>query len=396
MSPVAVLGDQSELSDGLSPEGRMLRDNLRRFMQDNVTEELIAEYEAKGSFPWDDLMPRLRDFGFFGGLLPEEAGGFGLDYRTWAMMMEEAGYRWLSLRVLLNTISIVSGLLHHLGDERQKKKWLEPLLRAELPVWVGITEPDHGSDVASVQTRADDKGDHWLINGGKLWTTNGVNGKIGILVARTFSDTCDGGLSLFLVDPTETDFEASRVGTMFIKATGTSQLSFTDARVPKENLLGPEGQGLKAILTGLNYGRLNVAAGAVGAAQSALDLATEYVKTRKQFGKPIASYQLVQKLIVDMTVRTEAARALTSRAAAALDQGLTGRRECSIAKLYSSEAAHEVASMSLQAHGGLGYSTDYPVERIFRDTRGALIPEGTSEIQTLIIGREILGISAFN
>ena len=139
-----------------------------------------------------------------------------------------------------------------------------------------------------------------------------------------------------------------------------------------------------------------MAAGAVGAAQSALDLATEYVKTRKQFGKEIGRYQLVQKLIVDMTVRTEAARALTARAADALDQGLSGRRECSIAKLYSSEAAHEVASMSLQAHGGLGYSTDYPVERIFRDTRGALIPEGTSEIQTLIIGREILGMSAFN
>ena len=386
----------SHLIDGLDEEARMLRDNIRRFMDAEVTEAVIGEYEAKGTFPWDDLMPRLRDFGYFGGLLPEEAGGFALSYRTWAMMMEEAGYRWLSLRVLLNTINIVSGLLYHLGDERQKKKWLEPLLRAELPVWLGITEPDHGSDVASVQTRADDKGDHWLINGGKLWTTNGVNGKIGILVARTFSNTCDGGLSLFLVDPSETNFEASRVGTMFIKATATSQLSFTDARIPKENMLGPECQGLKAILTGLNYGRLNVAAGAVGAAQSALDLASEYVKTRKQFGKPIGSYQLVQKLIVDMTVRTEAARALTGRAAEALDQGLAGRRECSIAKLYASEAAHEVASMSLQAHGGLGYSTDYPVERIFRDTRGALIPEGTSEIQTLIIGREILGISAFN
>lgn len=390
------MADPTQVNDGLDDEAQMLRDSLRRFMAAEVTEEVIAAAEAKGTFPWDELMPKLRDFGYFGGLLPEESGGFGLSYRTWAMMMEEAGYRWLSLRVLLNTVSIVTGLLHHLGDARQKEKWLQPLMRAELPVWVGITEPDHGSDVASVQTRADDKGDHWLINGGKLWTTNGVNGKIGILVARTFSDTCDGGLSLFLVDPTETEYEASRVGTMFIKASATSQLSFQNARVPKENLLGPEGQGLKAILTGLNYGRLNVAAGAVGAAQSALDLATEYVKTRKQFGKEIGRYQLVQKLIVDMTVRTEAARALTVRAAGALDQGLAGRRECSIAKLYASEAAHEVASMSLQAHGGLGYSTDYPVERIFRDTRGALIPEGTSEIQTLIIGREILGMSAFN
>lgn len=383
---------QSDL--GLSEEARMLRESIRAYMSRAFTEARIAQCEEAGRFPWE-VMGDLRDLGYLGGLLPEEAGGFGLSYRTWAMMMEEAGYRWLSMRVLLNTVNIVIALLHHLGDERQKRKWLDPVMRGEMPVWVGITEPDHGSDVASVQTRAEARGDHWLVNGAKLWTTNGINGRVGVLVARTFTEGCDGDLSLFLVDSEETVFEASPVGTMFIKATATSQLAFRDARVPKENLLGPVGQGLKAILTGLNYGRLNVAAGAVGAAQAALDLATDYVQTRKQFGKVIGSYQLVQKLIVDMAVRTEAARALTARAALALDQGHQGRRECSIAKLYASEAAHEVASMALQAHGGLGYSTDYPIERIFRDTRGGLIPEGTSEIQTLIIGREILGISAF-
>jgi alkylation response protein AidB-like acyl-CoA dehydrogenase len=386
---------EAPAADGLSDEARMLRESIRAFMGKNLPESRIAESEARGSFPWE-LIAQLREFGYVGGLLPEEAGGFGLTYRAWAMMMEEAGYRWLSLRVLLNTLNIVVALLHHLGDERQKRKWLEPLLRGELPVWVGITEPEHGSDVASVTTRAEERGDHWLVNGNKLWITNGVNGRLGVLVARTFSPRCDGGLSLFLVDRDETEYEASRVGTMFVKATATSQLGFRDARIPRENLLGPEGQGLKAILTGLNYGRLNVAAGAVGAAQAALDLATDYVKTRKQFGKTIGGFQLVQKLIVDMTVRTEAARALTDRAAQAMDQGLSARRECSIAKLYASEAAHEVASMALQAHGGMGYSTDYPIERIFRDTRGGLIPEGTSEIQTLIIGREILGLSAFS
>jgi alkylation response protein AidB-like acyl-CoA dehydrogenase len=386
---------EAPAADGLSDEARMLRESIRAFMGKNLPESRIAESEARGSFPWE-LIAQLREFGYVGGLLPEEAGGFGLTYRAWAMMMEEAGYRWLSLRVLLNTLNIVVALLHHLGDERQKRKWLEPLLRGELPVWVGITEPEHGSDVASVTTRAEERGDHWLVNGNKLWITNGVNGRLGVLVARTFSPRCDGGLSLFLVDRDETEYEASRVGTMFVKATATSQLGFRDARIPRENLLGPEGQGLKAILTGLNYGRLNVAAGAVGAAQAALDLATDYVKTRKQFGKTIGGFQLVQKLVVDMTVRTEAARALTDRAAQAMDQGLSARRECSIAKLYASEAAHEVASMALQAHGGMGYSTDYPIERIFRDTRGGLIPEGTSEIQTLIIGREILGLSAFS
>lgn len=379
---------------GQEDEARMLRDSIRAFMSRELTEARIAECEAAGVLPWE-MMGDLRQFGYLGGLLPEAAGGYGLSYRTWAMMMEEAGYRWLSLRVLLNTVNIVAALMHHLGDARQKEKWLKPVLAGEMPVWVGITEPDHGSDVASVETRAEDRGDHWLVNGGKLWTTNGVHGRVGILVARTFTEGCDGDLSLFIVDPTETRFEAAQVGTMFIKATATSQLAFRDAKVPKENLLGPAGKGLKAILTGLNYGRLNVAAGAVGAAQRALDLSIDYVRTRKQFGNVIGRYQLVQKLIVDMTVRTEAARALTDRAAQALDAGLPARKECSIAKLYASEAAHEVASMALQAHGGLGYSTDYPVERLFRDTRGGLIPEGTSEIQTLIIGREILGISAF-
>ena len=375
-------------------ETRMLQDSIQGFMARELTEARISQCEAAGDLPWA-IIGELRQFGYLGGLLPEEAGGYGLSYRTWAMMMEEAGYRWLSLRVLLNTVNIVIALFHHLGDARQKEKWLKPVMAGQMPVWVGITEPDHGSDVASVQTRAEDKGDYWLVTGGKLWTTNGVNGKVGILVARTFTEGCDGDLSLFIVDPSETRFEATRVGTMFIKATATSQLAFSGARVPKENLLGPVGNGLKAILTGLNYGRLNVAAGAVGAARRSLDLSTDYVKTRRQFGNVIGSYQLVQKLIVDMTVRTEAARALTERAAQALDAGLPGRKECSIAKLYASEAAHEVASMALQAHGGLGYSTDYPVERLFRDTRGGLIPEGTSEIQTLIIGREILGISAF-
>ena len=171
----------------------MLRDNIRRFMAEKLTESYIADCEAAGELPWE-MIGELQQFGYLGGLLPEDAGGYGLSYRTWAMMMEEAGYRWLSLRVLLNTFNIVAALLHHLGDTRQKDKWLKPLMAGELPVWVGITEPDHGSDVSSVQTRAEDKGDHWLINGGKLWTTNGVHGQLGILVARTFSDDCDGCL----------------------------------------------------------------------------------------------------------------------------------------------------------------------------------------------------------
>jgi alkylation response protein AidB-like acyl-CoA dehydrogenase len=379
---------------GFTPDQDAMRESVRRFMRGRVAPR-VAESEAQREFAWD-LLPQLQPFGYLGGLLPEEAGGFGMRYADWAILMEEAGYCWLSLRVMMNSLNILAQLLHRHGTPAQRVRYLQPLLAGRLRHWIAITEPNHGSDVAGIETRAEDRGDHYLVNGSKLWITNGVHGDFGVLVARTFSARCDGGISLFIIERDVTRYEARRADVMFIRATGTSQLSFIDAVVPKENLLGVEGEGLKAVLTGLNFGRLNVAMGAVGAARAALDLSIAYAGQRKQFGKPIAGYQLVQKLIVDMMVRCEAARALGYRAAWALDRGGAARTECSIAKLYAAEAAHEVASMALQVHGGSGYSEELPIERIFRDTRGGLIPEGTTEIQTLIIGREVLGVSAFN
>ncbi|MCC7182300.1 MAG: acyl-CoA/acyl-ACP dehydrogenase, partial [Rhodocyclaceae bacterium] len=376
-----------------TPEQDALREVARRFLREQVTPR-IAECEARREFAWD-LLPQLQSFGYLGGLLPEEAGGFAMKYVDWAILMEEAGYCWLSLRVMMNSLNILAQLLHRHGTPEQQQRYLQPLLAGRMKYWMAITEPNHGSNVAGIETRAEDRGDHYLVNGNKLWITNGIHGNFGVLVARTYSAGCDGGISLFIIDREQTEYDARRADVMFIRATGTSQLSFSNARVPKANLLGREGEGLKAILTGLNFGRLNVAMGAVGAARSALDMSIEYARQRRQFGQPIGGFQLVQKLIVDMMVRCEAARALGYRAAWALDQGGTARTECSIAKLYAAEAAHEVASMALQVHGGSGYSEELPIERIFRDTRGGIIPEGTTEIQTLIIGREVLGISAF-
>lgn len=378
---------------GFTPEQDALREVARRFLREQVTPR-IAECEARREFDWD-LLPQLQSFGYLGGLLPEEAGGFAMKYVDWAILMEEAGYCWLSLRVMMNSLNILAQLLHRHGTPEQQQRYLQPLLAGRMKYWMAITEPNHGSNVAGIETRAEDRGDHYLVNGNKLWITNGIHGNFGVLVARTYSAGCDGGISLFIIDREQTEYDARRADVMFIRATGTSQLSFSNARVPKANLLGREGEGLKAILTGLNFGRLNVAMGAVGAARSALDMSIEYARQRRQFGQPIGGFQLVQKLIVDMMVRCEAARALGYRAAWALDQGGTARTECSIAKLYAAEAAHEVASMALQVHGGSGYSEELPIERIFRDTRGGIIPEGTTEIQTLIIGREVLGISAF-
>ena len=310
------------------------------------------------------------------------------------MMMEEAGYHWSSLRTLLNTHNMPILLLANHATAEQRGRFLDPLFAGSRQVFSAITEPDVGSNVAGIQTRADRDGDSYVLNGRKLWITNGAWADFGIVVARTFSPDCAGKLSLFLIEHAVTPYDRRRIDTLVLRSTGTAELGFTDVRIPAENLLGDEGAALRLVMAGLDPGRLNVAMGAVGAAQAALDLAVEYAKTRKQFGKPIGSFQLIQKHIVDMTIRVEAARALCYRAACAIDGGGEARMACSIAKLYATEAAHEVANMALQVHGGQGYATGYPIERIFRDTRGGMIPEGTTEIQTLIVGREILGMSA--
>jgi len=373
-------------------EQAMLRDSIRRFMKSEVA-PIVARHDQDKTFPFELLKP-LSEFGYLGGRLSEEEGGMGLDQLTWAMLMEEAGYAWLSLRTILNITNAAINKLAAEATPAQKERFLKPLLANERRCFSAISEPGTGSNIAQVQTRADLQGDHYVLNGRKLWITNGAFGDFGIVVARTFSPDCQGQLSTFLVERDVSPYEMRRVDTMVLRSTGTAELGFDNVKVPKENLLGEEGGALKKMLIGLDSARVNIAMGAVGAAQSALDLSIDYARTRTQFGKPIGSFQLVQKLIVDMTIRVEAARALGLRAAAALDSGHDARTAASIAKLYATEAAHEVASMALQVHGGLGYATDYPIERIFRDTRGGTIPEGTTEVQTLIVGREILGISA--
>ena len=374
-----------------SPEQVTLRDQLRRFMKNEVA-PLIDRHEEQRTFPFE-LLPKLAEFGYLGGVLPEAEGGLGIDYVTWSLMFEEAGYHWLSLRTILNCTNVPILMLSRTANPEQRKRFLEPLLEGKRSVFTAITEPNVGSNAAGVQTRAELKGDQYILNGRKLWITNGLWGDFGIVIARTYSPDCDGKLSLFLVEHGQTPFERRPVETMVLRCTGTAELGFNDLAIPKDNLLGKEGEALKTTLAGLDLGRLHIAHGAVGAAQAALDLATEFAKTRQQFGRPIAGFQLIQKHIVDMTMKVNAARALAYQAACALQQG-RATMECAIAKLYATEAAHEVANSALQVHGGQGYAVGYPIERIFRDTRGGTIPEGTTEIQTLIIGRALLGISA--
>lgn len=378
----------------LTPEQQELQHSIRRFMLAEVA-PIVAQHEKARTFPFE-LMPKLAELGYLGGNLPEDQGGHGIDMPTWAMMMEELGYHWLSLRTIVNiTNGSIKRLAAH-GSPAQKEKYLEPLMAGRLKACTGLTEPNTGSNIAGIQTRAELVGDEWVINGRKLWITNGCDADFAMVVARTFSPTCEGKLSTFIVERALAHYDVRKLDTMVLRCTGTAELGFTDVRIPKENLVGIEGAALAGTLKGLDAARLNIAMGAVGAAQAALDMSIDYARQREQFGRPIGSFQLVQKHIVDMTVRVEAARALGMRAAHALEAGKDVRQACSIAKLYATEAAHEVANMALQVHGGLGYSEEYPIERIFRDTRGGMIPEGTTEIQTLIAGREILGMNAIS
>lgn len=369
-----------------------LRDSVRRYMRNAVVPR-IAECEKERSIPLD-VLAGLSEFGYIGGMLPEEAGGLGLDYVTWAMLLEEAGYHWGSLRTIVNITNVFMRLVNEHGTPEQKAHFLQPVLASKKAVAAAFSEPNHGSNPAGIEARAEDRGDHYLLNGTKLWITNGLAADFVIVLARLHGPQGDLGPSLFLVDKAQAPIEARLVDKMVLKASGTSELFLNDVKLPRSALLGAAGAALKIVSVGLNSGRLNIAMGAVGAAQAALDLSVEYAKTRKQFGKPIGQFQLVQKHIVDMMVRTEAARNLGYKAAVSMQKGLPSRIECSLAKLYAAEAAHEVAKMAIAVHGGIGYSTEYPLERIFRDTAGGVIPEGTAEIQTLIVGREVLGLSA--
>ncbi|WZH51004.1 MAG: acyl-CoA dehydrogenase family protein [Nocardioides alkalitolerans] len=376
----------------LTTEQTELRAAIRRYLAKEVA-PLVEEHERAQTFPYE-VLEGLAPFGYLGGYLPEEHGGLGISRVTWAMMMEELAYCWPSLRTI---VSITNGPIERLaqvGTPEQKETYLAPLLEGRAKVFNGISEPGAGSDVSSVATRAELVGDEWVLTGQKLWITGGLFGDWGTVLARTYSPTCDGALSTFLVDRRATPFAVSKVETMVLRSTGTSEMAFDGLHIPRENLLGEEGTALKGTLAFIGAARINVAMGAVGAAQRAYELAVDYAKTRHQFGKPIGSFQLIQQKIVEMRMKVDAARALCYSAAAALDRGELAKVETSIAKLYATQAAHEVADAALAVHGGIGYATEYPIERLFRDTRGGSIPEGTPEIQTLIVGRELLGISA--
>lgn len=370
-------------------EEKMLRDSVREYLERNV-KPYIGEAERSGQFPWE-IMRELKEFGYVGGLVPESDGGLGLSFKQQAILMEEAGRVWGSLRTSANILSLVPYIIAKHATPLQKRRFLDPIMRCEERCWLGLTEPNAGSDASAIEMRAEKHGGHWRLNGRKTFITNASEGNIGVVFAR---DMEHGGISAFLVHSSETPYTVRVIPHMPVRATTSCEVLFEDAEVPDGNLLGEPGRGLRLALSGINIGRLNMAMGSVGLAQACLEASIEYATQRQQFGKPIGSFQLIQQMIVEIATIVETGRLLGYRAADMLDRGERAVLEVSMAKYYNCENALRAASLAMQIHGGNGLMEEYPIERYFRDSREGTIPDGTSQMQILIMGRELLGIDA--
>jgi acyl-CoA dehydrogenase len=304
--------------------------------------------------------------------------------------MEEAGRCWGSLRTTVNIASMVARLLSVAGTAAQKERFLAPLLRGERYAWFALTEPDAGSDAGALRTTAKPDGDGYRITGNKLYITNGMGGDFGIVLANV----PEHGVTAFLVDREESPYVCVDIPHLPVRSTTSCELAFDEVFVPADNVVGELGGGFALAMNAVNMGRLNMSMGAVGIMQACLEASITYTTGRHQFGKPIAAFQLVQQMVVEIATLTETSRLLGYKAARTLDAGLPGRYECSMAKYYCGESAGRAATLALQLHGGAGLMEESPVERYFRDAREATIPEGTSQIQILQLGKALLGHSA--
>lgn len=379
----------------LGEEHRQLRETVRSFGQRSVAPHM-APYEKKEAFPWE-IIKEMAGLGFFGAPFPEEYGGAGMDYLAYAVLVEEIGRASASLRSALSAhCGLVASVIYELGTEEQKQRFLTPLAKGEKLGCYCLTEPNSGSDAGSLQTRAQRKGESWLLNGQKIFITNGTVAQVGLVFARTNSEQGARGITAFLVEMDRSGITRNPMkGKLGLRASDTAELVFEDVEVPDSWRLGEEGKGFTVAMKALDNGRLGVAAGSVGLAQMALDLAAKYAQEREQFGRPIGSFQLIQDHIATMAVEVEAARLLTYKAAATKMAGKRNTQEVCMAKLYASEVAVRSAHKAIQIHGGYGYFEEFGVERLLRDSQIATLYEGSTEIQKLIIAQSVLGLKAF-
>ncbi|MCF8035195.1 MAG: acyl-CoA dehydrogenase family protein [Desulfarculaceae bacterium] len=378
----------------LTEEQRIITDSVRKFLNNEIA-PLVEEYETGRKLIGKDIIKMLEPYGYASGLVAEEYGGLGLDFLTYALMVEELSRTWPSLRTMVTSSALVTKLLGRKGNAQQQEKFLPGLLAMDDLACFALTEPNVGSDTSALETKAERDGDYYVINGTKTMITGGSLADVVLVYAQVKMADGNKGVTAFLVHKDESPFEARDIRKMGMHCSRLSELAFVDCRVPVANRLGEEGEGQRIALSGLNEGRVNVTFAVVGLGQAALDASIRYAKERVQFGKAIAGFQMVQDIIVQMALKVETARLLGVHAARLLDQKKDCRREASFAKLFGTEAMVEVCNMAIQVHGGYGYTSEFPMERYFRDVRHLTMAEGTTQIQKLLLGREILGVSAF-
>jgi len=374
----------------LTQEQEMIRDAMRDFAQERLA-PFAGEWDRQHTFPAEALK-ELGALGAMGVAVPEEWGGAGMDYMSLVLMLEEiaAGDGATSTIVSVQN-SLACGITMKYGSDAQKEKYLKPLARGDMLGCFCLTEPHTGSDAAAITTRATRDGDHFVLNGVKQFITTGKHAQVAIVFAVTDKAAGKKGISCFLV-PTETPgYIVARIEEkMGQHASDTAQIIFENCRIPASCLLGQEGDGYRIALSNLEAGRIGIAAQSVGMARAALDAAVKYAKERVAFGVPLVGHQAVSFRLADMATQVDAARLLVWRAAMLKDAGRPCLKEASMAKMFASEIAEKVCSDAIQIHGGYGYTSDFPVERIYRDVRVSQIYEGANDIQRLVIGRAIV------
>ena len=373
----------------LSEDHRAVQDAVRAYVQDQIAPH-AARWDKEHHFPQAELRG-LAALGCYGVAVPAEWDGAGLDYLSLALILEEiaAGDGATSTIVSVNNCPVCS-ILMAWANEQQKQAWLKPLARGDMLGAFCLTEPHVGSQADGLKTTAVREGDHYVLNGVKQFITSGKHGDVAIVMAVTDKAAGKKGISAFIVPTTTLGYTVARLEDKLGQhASDTAQILFEDCRVPVANRLGDEGQGLKIALSGLEGGRIGIAAQSVGMARAAFEAALTYAKQRESFGQPIFQHQAVQFRLADMATQIEAARQLIHHAASLKDAGLPCLKEAAMAKLFASEMAEAVCSAAIQVHGGYGYVSDFPVERIYRDVRVCQIYEGTSDVQKILIGRAL-------
>ncbi len=373
-------------------EQQQLRKSIREFAEGEIAPH-VMEWDEVSHFPIE-IMPKLAEMGLLGIIFPEQYGGAGLGYIEYVIAIEELSRVDGSIGIIVAAHnSLCSNHIYKFGTEAQKQKYLVPLAQGKkIGAW-SLTEPEAGSDAGGTRTTALRSGDAYILNGSKTFTTNGHYADTCVAMAVTDKSKSSHGISAFILEKGMPGFRpGKKENKLGLRASDTSEIIFTDCRVPAANLLGPEGEGFTGSLAILDGGRISIAALALGMAQGALDAATSYAKQRKQFGKAISEFQAIQFKLADMATEVEAARLLVYQSAWHADQkSARFTRESSMAKLFASEVAVRVANECVQIHGGYGFIKDYPAEKFYRDVKLCTIGEGTSEIQKLVIARQLLG-----